>query len=103
MAGFTWKISIYKSGGGYMYDPADLKQVRVGDQIIWSNKDDRPHWPGRVIQTADGETTIDNTYFMAHQIAPHSPSDPFVPTAGNLTYVDSLDPNGPTGTIEVSK
>ena len=101
---FTWQISIYKTpNGGYMYEPAELKQVRVGDQIIWSNKDDQPHWPARFGQTNDGETTIDNAYFMANQIAPHSPSDTFVPTVGTLTYVDSLDLSGPKGTIEVSQ
>ncbi len=96
---FTWQISIYAApGGGFMYDPPTLQNVAVGDLIIWSNKDDVAHWPG--LKT-NGD--IDTTYFMAHQIAPHSPSTTFVPgVAGNLTYVDSLDQSGPTGTIEVS-
>lgn len=96
---FTWQITISKSpGGGYAYDPNPLPQVQRGDQIIWTNNDDQPHWPGLL---TNGE--IDATYFMANQIAAHSTSGTFVPrTAGNLTYVDSLDPTGPTGTIEVS-
>lgn len=95
---FTWQISIYKTPeGGYMYEPAALEQVQVGDQIIWSNKDDEAHWPG----LKDG-SSINQTYFMPNQIAPHSPSDTFVPgVPGTVTYVDSLDPNGPTGTIAV--
>ncbi len=95
---FTWQISIYESGGAYIYDPPTLANVQVGDLIIWSNKDDKAHWPG--LKT---NGNVDPTYFMPYQIAPHSPSTTFVPgVAGNVTYVDSLDPSGPTGTIEVS-
>lgn len=95
---FTWQISIYESGGAYIYDPPTLTNVQVGDQIIWSNKDDKAHWPG--LKT---NGSVDQTYFMPNQIAAHSPSSTFVPgVAGNVTYVDSLDPSGPTGTIEVS-
>ena len=97
---FTWQISIYKTPeGGVMYEPAALDQVKVGDQIVWSNKDDDPHWPG--LKKDDG--SINPTYFMPNQIAPYSPSDTFIPgVAGTVTYVDSLEPTGPTGTIAVT-
>src|SRR5688572_27703836 len=93
---FTWQININKSPGktpGYAYDPNPLSQVTTGDQIIWSNKDDKPHWPG---------ITGNKYYFMANQIAPNSPSTAFVPgVPGVLTYIDSLDPSGSAGTIVV--
>jgi len=92
---FVWRISINKTPGGigYTYDPNPLNNVATGDQIIWTNNDDKPHWPG----------VKDNpTYFMQTQIAPNSPSSTFVPGVnGTVVYVDSLDPNGPAGTINV--
>ena len=97
---FVWNVTIRKkTAGGYEYDPPELAGVEIGDQIVWANDDDQPHWPGRVIPGG-----VDKTYFMAYQIAPHSPSDAFVPGAnGTLTYVDSLDsdPNAPKGSIVV--
>jgi plastocyanin len=93
---FTWQININKNTGGtpaYRYDPPQLNNVAIGDQIMWTNNDDKPHWPA----LADNQT-----YFMPNQIAPHSPSDCFVPGVnGLLTYVDSLDAAGPTGVIVV--
>jgi plastocyanin len=93
---FTWQININKFPGGagaYAWDPNPLSQVATGDQIIWTNNDDKPHWPG---------ITGNPTYFMANQIAPNSPSATFVPGVdGTITYADSLDPGGPTGTIVV--
>jgi plastocyanin len=92
---FTWQININKTGGqpAFKYDPNPLAQVSIGDQIIWTNNDDKPHWPG---------IKGNNKYFMANQIAPHSPSTTFVPGVnGTVTYVDSLDPTGPTGSIVV--
>lgn len=96
---FVWQITINKTAGGYAYEPAQLTQVAIGDQIIWTNRDDRPHWPG--LKMAGG---VQKTYFMPNQIAPNSPSDTFVPGVnGTVTYVDSLDldSNAPTGTIAV--
>ena len=94
---FVWNVNIRKTPQGYEYDPQQLDDVEIGDQVVWANDDDRPHWPGLV--TPGG---VDDAYFMAYQIAPHNTSGAFVPGAnGTLTYVDSLDPQGPTGTIVV--
>ena len=93
---FTWSITIVKHSGapGFTYVPKVLKDVAVGDEIIWTNETDQPHWPG-----APGNTK----YFMANQIAPHSPSTTFIPTAvGTLTYKDSLTSGDPGGSIVVS-
>ena len=95
---FTWRITINKSGNGYTYDPNPLTQIEAGDEVIWTNNDDKPHWPG-----LSSNGTINQTYFMPYQIAPHAPSTTFVPSAaGTLQYIDSLDPTGPSGSIEVS-
>lgn len=94
---FTWQININKTATGYTYDPNPLPQVATGDQVIWTNNDDQAHWPGLVSSSG-----VDQTYFMAFQIAPHSPSTTFVPGVdGTLVYVDSLDPAGPQGSIQV--
>jgi plastocyanin len=101
---FPFEININKTAGGYEYEPAKLEQIAVGDQIIWVNNDDKPHWPGLL-----SGGTIKPTYFMPNQIAPNSPSDPFIPgdtttpKPYTLTYVDSLDPQGPQGTIVVTR
>ena len=101
---FTFQIQINKTAGGYAYEPAELSQIGVGDQIIWVNNDDRPHWPGLL-----SGGSVNQTYFLPNQIAPDSPSDTFVPgdtttpKPYKLTYVDSLDPSGPQGTIEVTQ
>src|SRR6476659_939703 len=96
---FVWNVTIRQAAtsGGYAYDPPALTGVEIGDQIVWANDDSVAHWPGLVT-----ETGINDTYFMANQIAPHEPSGAFVPgVSGTVTYVDSLDPQGPTGTIAV--
>jgi plastocyanin len=94
---FVWNVTIRKTPQGYEYDPQQLEDVEVGDQVVWANDDDVAHWPGLVTSTG-----IVDTYFMANQIAPHSTSGAFVPgVAGTSTYVDSLDPQGPQGTIVV--
>lgn len=93
---FTWRISINKTGSGYTYDPNPLTQVQTGDQIIWTNNDDKPHWPALAGDPGN------KTYFMPDQIPPNSPSTTFVPGVnGTVQYVDYLDPNGPKGTIVV--
>lgn len=98
---FIWQISINKNPAGkprIKFDPNPLNNVAVGDQIIWTNNDDQPHWPA--LQKSDG--TIDQNFFMENQIAPHSPSNTFVAgTNGVLNYLDSLEKNA-TGTIYVS-
>jgi plastocyanin len=92
---FTWQISINKkSGGGFSYDPNPLKDVAIGDEIIWTNNDDKAHWPG---------TSSDQAAFMANQIAPQSPSTTFIPTeSGPVSYIDSLDKTAPGGTFIVN-
>jgi plastocyanin len=92
---FTWQISINKTAGtpSFKYDPNPLASVAIGDQIIWTNNDDKPHWPG---------IAGNKTYFMANQIAPHSPSATFIPGVnGTIAYSDSLDSTGPKGSIVV--
>jgi plastocyanin len=92
---FVWQININKTPGGtgYTYEPSTLNNVAIGDQIIWTNNDDKPHWPG---------VTGNDKYFMQTQIAPNSPSSTFVPGVnGTIVYVDSRDPLGPKGTINV--
>ena len=92
---FTWQININKTTGtGFVYEPSTLSGVAQNDQIIWTNNDDKPHWPG---------ITGNNTYFMANQIWPDSSSDTFVPQAsGTVHYIDSLHPTATGGTIVVS-
>lgn len=105
---FSFKININKgaAGGPAKFDPNPLTGVAPGDQIVWANNDDsKAHWPG--LKNPDG--TIDQTYFMANQIAPKpkftsSTSTTFSPGAkGTLTYVCSLEGHqDETGTIEVN-
>jgi len=98
---FTWQININQTPAvtpSVTFDPNPLNNVEVGDQIIWTNNDDAPHWPA--LKNSDG--TIDNQYFMANQIAPNSPSDTFLPAAsGRLDYVCYLHQDE-TGAIVVS-
>ena len=56
------------------FDPSRL-EVKVGDQIFWSNNDSKPHWPG--LRKTD--ESIDETFFMPNQIAPDSSSSTFSP------------------------
>jgi len=94
---FVWNVTIRKTPQGYEYDPQQLEDVEIGDQVVWANDDDIPHWPALLTTTG-----IVDDYFMPFQIAPHTPSGAFVPgVAGTLTFVDSLDPEGPQGTIAV--
>jgi hypothetical protein len=91
---FTWQININKKAGGFVYDPNPLNDVKVDDQIIWTNNDDKPHFPG---------LASNHTYFMDYQIPPDSSSDTFiVGVAGPIAYIDSLHPTAPGGTINVS-
>ena len=92
---FTWQISINKKpGGGFSYHPDPLKDVAIGDEIIWTNNDDKAHWPG---------TSTDQAAFMANQIAPHSPSTTFIAAdSGSVSYIDSLDKTAPGGTLIVN-
>ncbi len=81
-------------------DPSPL-DVRVGDQVFWTNNDSEPHWPG----LSNQGTLIDKTFFMPNQIAADSSSDTFAPgVAETLEYVCSIHRNPPCsapGTIVV--
>jgi hypothetical protein len=101
---FSWQISINKiKGGGYVYAPAVLNPVAIADEVIFTNNDDKPHWPALVDIT--GTAANPTKYFMAHQIPPHTSSSTWIPGVnGTVTYADSLDQNAsrPTGTIVVA-
>jgi plastocyanin len=92
----TWRINIKRKPDGtatFEFDVQPPPDVRVGDQIIWSNDDDQdqPHFP----QPDAGGT------FMPYQIAAHSTSPAFaLSTPGTIKYHCSLHPDE-TGTIEV--
>ncbi|MDB4915556.1 MAG: blue (type 1) copper domain protein [Gemmatimonadetes bacterium] len=102
---FTWQISINRSrnAAGYVYAPAVLDPVAIGDEIIFINNDSTPHWPGLV--DATGMAPSSATYFMRYQIPPHTSSTPWVPGVnGTVSFADSLDtkPSPPAGTIVVA-
>lgn len=100
---FSWLITINKTKRGYAYTPASLGSVAIADEIVFTNNDDRPHWPGLLDTT--GKAPSPTTYFMKYQIAPHSSSTTWIPGVnGTVTYADSLDetPSRPTGTIVVA-
>lgn len=102
---FTWQININKSkgGAGYVFAPSPLSSVAIGDQVIWTNNDDKPHWPGIVSASEVAGTGL--TYLMPYQIPAHTSSTTFCPgVAGTITYVDSLDPSAtrPSGSIVVT-
>ena len=93
---FQWLIKIGKSAPA-TFSPNPLNAA-VGDEIVWSNNDSQPHWPGLV--QSNGQ--INTTFFMPNQIAPNSTSTTFIPSAaGPLPYRCSLHPNE-SGTIQVS-
>ena len=96
---FQFLININKASGSHAkFDPPVTNNIAPGDQIVWANNDTQAHWPG--LKNADG--TIDQTFFMANQIAPNSSSTTFSPgSKGTLNYVCSLHPTE-TGTIEVN-
>ena len=99
---FQWLININSTPAiapGIKFDPNPLNNVGTGDQVVWANNDGRAHWPGLV--KADG--TIDTTFFMPNQIAPHSTSVTFSPAnPGTLHYACSLPGHeGEKGSIQV--
>ncbi len=97
---FNWNINITPNQtqpGPAQFDPNPLTQAAPGDQIFWANNDGVAHWPG--LLNANG--TINETYFMANQIAPNSTSYAFTPSAdATLEYACSIHPNE-KGTIQV--
>ena len=95
---FSWVITIDRTPHGLTVGPNPLA-AKVGDEIVWTNNDDRAHWPG----LANG--TLNATFFMPNQIAPDSPSSSFRPgSTGTLNYACSLHPNDARekGTIHVT-
>jgi plastocyanin len=97
---FNWIININTNKPQpplIRFDPNLLAQAAPGDQIFWANNDDAAHWPG--LLNPDG--SINETFFIPNQIAPHSTSDAFSPGAsGTLNYACSLHPDE-KGTIQV--
>lgn len=91
---FQEKISIEKNTQGdspravFAPDPLDVK---VLDQVFWSNQDSEPHWPGLV----QDDGTIDETFFMPNQIAPDGDSSAIFAfsKAGTFEYACSLHPD----------
>lgn len=68
-----------------VFDPEPVR-ANPNDQIFWFNDDTEPHWPAPL--DADGKVT-DQQAFMAHQIAPKSPSSTVSP-GNDLSYGCSL-------------
>jgi plastocyanin len=100
------RVSFDPSPPKVSFDPSPL-DVKVGDQIFWTNNDSHPHWPGLLNQ--DG--SIDETFFMPNQIAGASDMGPsssptFSPgVAETLVYVCSVHREPPCsveGTVEVT-
>ena len=82
---FTWQINIHKHHlTGFGYDPNPLTGVADGDQIVWTNNDDKPHQPS----------------LLPYPIPPDGTSDTYVASA-TVTYTDTLHPQGPVGRITV--
>jgi len=84
---FTWRINIKPNptpSGPAIFEFDQPPQIRVGDQIIWSNGDSVAHFP------APDSSAFS---FMTNQIAPQSTSPAFSPgTLGTVTYHCSLHP-----------
>jgi plastocyanin len=96
---FSWNININPRQGtpAASFNPNPLLNVGTGDEIVWANNDDKPHWPG--LKNSDG--TINPTFFMPNQIALQSTSPAFSPSvSGVLNYVCSIHPDE-SGTIQV--
>jgi plastocyanin len=94
----NWPININKNKKKpprITFDPNPLgppdQQVAPGDEIFWANNDSKPHWPARCDQ--NGNIT-NQAFFMPNQIAAHSTSSTFIPTAPEtMYYVCSLHPD----------
>lgn len=85
------KITIFNDNGIVKFDP-QTAQAEAGDQIFWSNTDDKPHWPS--LDDVDGKsgTAEENkNYFMTNQIAPNDVSSIFSPAIkSTIKYSCSL-------------
>jgi plastocyanin len=94
---FTWRINIKKNpkppGPAVFEFDLSPQDVKVGDQVIWSNTDTLAHYP----------TPVGQTYaFMPNQIAPGSTSPAFAPgTAATITYTCAIHPEE-TGSLVVN-
>ncbi len=97
---FTWTINVNPNVVQpplAEFVPNPLTEIAPGDQVFWANNDDNAHWPGLL----NPNGSINKTYFMPNQIAPHSTSDAFSFAAdGPVNYVCSIHPDE-TGTIQV--
>jgi plastocyanin len=97
---FNWPININSTSGGIAFDPPELKDVQIGDNIVWYNADDQPHWP---MKTGGAKDSL-----LQEPIPPGTPDEPsssgaYVPDqSGTISYVDQLDASSPTAKIVVS-
>lgn len=100
------RITIKKKseGASPVFDP-DPAKADLGDQIFWSNKDTKAHWPGRLVKEGTTEK-IDKTFFIPHKVAGNGDvSSSWGAAIANRTYeyACSLHPDDPDerGTIVV--
>ncbi|HEV8239980.1 MAG TPA: hypothetical protein VGS57_11480 [Thermoanaerobaculia bacterium] len=94
-------INIRRSNGAVVYDPPTIK-LGKGDFVVWANFDpDAAHQPTLQGKPADYWMNDSLPTFSAEQVAATSPAINLAGTAGtSITYVDGLDPNAGSGTIQ---
>ena len=94
------QININKKDDCVEFVPSKL-DAKTGDQIFWTNNDDKPHWPGLPDEGEDKPRN--DTFFMPNQIAPGGTSDIFTPGAATTNnYACSIHPDE-KGTIKVTR
>jgi len=94
-------INIRRSGGKVVYDPPTVK-LGKGDFVVWANQDpEAAHQPTLQGKPADYWMTDRLPSFVAGGVAAASPAIILAGAAGSsITYVDGLDPNAGSGTIQ---
>jgi hypothetical protein len=87
--------------GNVVYDPPEITIATAGDFVIWANLDDQaPHQPTLEGQAADYWMNDPLPPFEVGQPAACSPVINLAGTAGQpITYVDGLEPDAGSGTI----
>ncbi|HZS29156.1 MAG TPA: hypothetical protein VFB76_18155 [Candidatus Angelobacter sp.] len=98
----AWTILIKKNSSpppapGVVFEFTQSPDVKVDDQIIWSNHDTQAHWPGL---PGDSTFFFDQPIPGVDKFGPKS-SSTFVPgKPGTINYICSIHPDE-TGVIEV--